>query len=119
MGKGYVYLSFFKENKIDYLYRPDVNLIEFACSECQNIITMSTDTSAWECTFCNQSGNIIHLIEFIKKGGCFPSIYVPKKEKRYIYQLLDRLSKKYPHESNLSTLSNKVKGLVEYYEKTP
>jgi hypothetical protein len=119
MSRGYVYLSFFKENKIDYIYRPDVNHIEFACAYCQNIITMSTETSEWECIFCKQSGNILHLIEFINNGGCFTSIYVPQKEKRSIYQLLEHLSKKYPQESKVTTLKKKVKGLVEYYEKTP
>jgi hypothetical protein len=118
MSKEYVYLSFFKINKIDYNYRPDLSVIEFPCIYCPNTATMDSQTSAWTCNGCDQKGNIINLIEYSKCND-FRRMYIPKKEQKSIFAMLDRISKKYPNEQRLSALKDKVKTLINYYEKTP
>jgi ribosomal protein S27AE len=116
MSREYVYLSFFKENKIDYIYRSDLSIIEFPCIHCQNVAIMCSQTSNWKCGKCNHSGNILKLIEFVKQRGYFRRLYVPKKEQKNIIRMLERLSKKYPDEPNLSKVNSKVREFIKYYE---
>jgi hypothetical protein len=118
MSREFVYLSFFKTNRIDYIYRPDLNEIDFPCIHCSNTASMCSQTSKWYCSRCNQSGNIINLIEY-EKHNSFRKMYVPKKEQKSIIQTLERLSKKYPQEHRLLALKDQVKTLINYYEKTP
>ncbi|CAM4027160.1 hypothetical protein L1N85_17135 [Paenibacillus alkaliterrae] len=117
MSREYVYLSFFKENKVDYIYRPDLSIIEFPCTDCQNAAIMCSQTSYWKCENCNQGGNILRLIEFVKCNGKFRRLYVPKKEQKIIFQLVERLLKKYPDEPGLSKINSKVRELIKYYEE--
>lgn len=77
---------------------------------------MCSESSEWNCTFCNHSGNIISLIKYAKNNS-FGRIYVPKKEQQSILQLLDRIAKKYPEEKRLLKVKGKINDLVKYYEK--
>lgn len=121
MGREYVYLSFFKTNKIDYKYHSRLKIIEFACIGCEGKAIISSVTSEWQCSNCSQSGNLVTLINFAKNNK-FGRIYVPKKEQQSILKTLDRLANKYPvEEQRISLLIKKIKELVKYYEneKTP
>ena len=113
MSSEYVYLSFFKTNKIDYIYHTNTKTIEFPCIYCQHSAEMNTKSSEWFCYECNQNGNLINLIEFSKHHS-FGKLFIPKKELNRIVQTLNRLSKKYPHESNLISLKNRIIYLVNY-----
>lgn len=113
MSSEYVYLSFFKTNKIDYIYHPNSKTIEFPCIHCQHAAKMYTKSSEWFCDQCHQSGNLINLIEFSKLHS-FGKLFVPKKELKRIIQTLNRLSEKYPEENNLSSLKNRIIYLVNY-----
>jgi hypothetical protein len=119
MSREYVYLAFFKENKIDYIYDKELSLIEFPCISCEGIAVMSASSSKWSCTKCRKKGNLIHLINYLNSEGKFNKMYLPKEEKRSIFQLLERLAKKYPNESRIPEVKQKIKQLVNYYEKTP
>lgn len=116
MSRGYVYLSFFKTNKIDYIYHSNSETIEFPCIQCGSCAKMCGLTSQWECPFCKQEGNIISLIEFSKHNS-FRKMYVPMKEQKSILQMLDRLANKYPDERGLVTVKSKVVDLIRHFEK--
>lgn len=113
MSREYVHLSFFKTHKIDYIYHPNSKTIEFPCIHCQHAAKMSSKSSEWFCDHCQQSGNLINLLEF-SKLHTFGKLFVPKKELKRIIQILNRLSKKYPDESNLSSLKTRIIYLVNY-----
>ena len=117
MSNVYVYLSFFKSNKIDYIYHANNNTIEFPCIHCQHSAWISTNTSEWFCYQCHKNGNLINLIEFSKHHS-FGKLFIPKKELKNIIQSLDRLSKKYPHEVNLFSLKNRIIHLVNYFNNS-
>lgn len=93
-------------------------MIEFPCIHCLSTATMDSQTSAWNCIQCGKKGNIRNLIEYAKHNT-FRRMYVPKKEQKSIITMLDRISKKYPQEQRLLVLKDKVKTLINYYEKTP
>lgn len=116
MSKEYVYLSFFKSNKVNYIYHSKSQTIEFACIYCHGKAAMNSRTSEWKCRICSESGNLVTLINFAKHNT-FGEIYVPNKEKQSIFRMLDRLSNKYPEENRLVLLEQKVKELIKYYEK--
>lgn len=118
MSKGYVYLSFFKSNNITYNYHASTQTIEFPCIHCQNAAIMCSQSSQWDCSYCRENGNIVSLIEY-SKGNTFGKIFVPKREQQIIMKLLNRLLNKYPDEKRLLHLDEKVKKLIEYYEKAP
>lgn len=113
MSSEYVYLSFFKTNKIDYIYHQHIKIIEFPCIHCHHSAKMNTISSEWFCNQCHQSGNLINLIEFSRIHS-FGKLFIPKKELKRIVQTLNRLSKKYPNESSLNSIKNRVINLVNY-----
>lgn len=116
MSREDVYLSFFKTNKINYIYHPKSQTIEFPCIHCESRAIMICESSKWNCPTCHHSGNIIALIEYAKHHK-FGKIYIPKKEEQSIFQMLDRLSKKYPDERRLLTIKFKTVELIKYYQK--
>lgn len=118
MGKVYAYLSFFKENKIDYIYHSKSQLIEFPCIYCLNNTFMCSQTSVWRCTNCGQGGNIISLFEYAKYNT-FGNLFEIKKEQRAVLEILDQLALKYTDDESLLTVKKKVISLINYYEKTP
>lgn len=118
MSREFAYLSFFKSKKITYNYQASSQTIEFPCIHCQNTAIMCSQTSHWSCGNCNESGNIVALIEY-SKGNSFGEIYFPKKEQKTIINMLERLVQKYPYEKKLLHLESKVKDLINYYEKAP
>jgi|GEM_PF-4917646 len=121
MSKEYVYLSFFKSNKIAYIYHSNLKIIEFACIACHGKAVMSSRTAEWKCPNCCKGGNLVTLINFAK-DNTFGEIYVPRKEQQSILNMLDRLTNKYPEEEKrIYLLIKKIKELVKYYEneKTP
>lgn len=113
MSSEYVFLSFFKTNKIDYLYHSNTKTIEFPCIHCHHSAKMNTNTSEWFCDTCHQKGNIIRLIEFNKQHS-FGKLFNPKKELKRIIRTLNKLSKKYPNETKIISIQNEVIYLVNY-----
>lgn len=118
MSREYVYLSFFKENKIDYIYHSEMNNIVFPCLYCEHTAKMCSITSEWSCSNCRNYGTLIHLIDFARVNS-FRGMYIPGKEKKSLAQMLHRLSKKYPEDQSITIVREKVRRLINYYEKTP
>lgn len=120
MSREYVYLSFFKSNKVDYTYHSRVKIIEFACIYCYETAVMNSKTSEWRCSNCSESGNLVTLINYAQNNS-FGKIFTPRKEQQSIFNMLEQLSNKYPKEKSLLLVTQKIKGLIKYYEnqKTP
>lgn len=116
MGKEYVYLSFFKSNKVDYIFHKQSKIIEFPCIHCNDSAKICTKTARWDCKHCNRNGNFLTLIEYSKENS-FGEIFIPKQELKLILQMLKRLNQKYPSETNFLSLKGKIINLVDYYEK--
>ncbi|WP_316571356.1 hypothetical protein [Neobacillus sp. YIM B06451] len=116
-GQEYVVLAFFKEKKIDYIYYEQDKLIAFPCLNCQQKLNMCSITTFFSCA-CGYEGNLISLIK-----SSFPKdirLYNPKKEKKEINKMLNKLSIKSLSDCNKKTIDKaiiKINNLIEYYEK--
>jgi ribosomal protein L37AE/L43A len=121
LGKAYAVLGFLKKEKIDYVYNGDQS-VEFPCFYCGQKATMNTITTIWNCTNCNEKGNIVSLHQFLEQRPSThirkQKIYNPKRELAEITGKLRRASKKYNDNSFLK-LIEKMETLIEYHQKKP
>lgn len=119
MGKENVLLSFFKEQKVDYIYNSKEQVIRFPCFNCLNEIEMCTNTTKWKCLSCNNNGNILSLIRFFSNGNIVNAkIYNPKREKKKIILMLQNLKKQYPEiNDKLIKIELNINELLLYYKK--
>lgn len=121
MGCENAIFSFFKQNNVDYLIQPKEQLVLFPCMNCGTAIEMCTVTTNWNCSNCNQQGNLVQLIKYFKDGNNLTiKIFNPKREKKHIMHMIQSLIKKYPDmEKEIIKIETKVDQIMQYYEKNP
>ncbi|WP_047986079.1 hypothetical protein [Ornithinibacillus californiensis] len=119
MGKENAILSFFKEQKVDYIYSSKEQVIIIPCFECLNEVKMCSNTTNWKCSHCNNNGNLLSLIRFLSNGHILKAkVYNPKREKKKINNMMQNLIKQSPEMTDrLSNIECKINELLQYYEK--
>lgn len=121
MGKHYVVLSFFKSNNIDYYFDSQTMTILFPCPYCWEQITMNATTTDWKCHFCNQSGNLLTVMQVNKNDPIKAevTIFNPKKELLKVNCLFEEaidMQASSSLENKLIKLKKRVNELIVHYE---
>lgn len=119
MGKENAILSFFKEQKVDYIYIFKDQIILFPCFECFEEVEMCTNTTNWKCSKCNNNGNLLILIRHLSKGNVLKGkLYNPTREKKKINLMMKELINENPDiKGKLKNIEWNINELLLYYKK--
>lgn len=113
-------LSFFKENKIDYIYFYEDQTLTFPCYNCFEEASMCLISTNWKCESCKQTGTLLHIIKHLKEENIIEKakIFNPKSELTHVSKVLYRIEKSYPElHDKLRDLDLRINRIIQYYEK--
>lgn len=101
MSKELLIISFFKERKICYYIDKKKSTIIFSCLHCGEAAVIKAESTNWNCSKCEKSGNLVSLFHLNEKQIFKEKIFNPRDCKRNINIKINKLLARFQEQSKI------------------